>query len=538
MNPLVCNHIKRTVIGVISTLLFFGCEKTTLQWQDEGSHRWAHLRTKRGQDGLIQLTSEKTGVTFRNGISREQIAANRALLNGAGVTTGDVDGDGITDIYFCRTDGPNVLYRNLGGWEFEDITEKAGVACADQFSTGSVFADLDGDNDLDLLVTAIGGSNALFMNDGNGLFTEVTEGSGLASNTGATTMALADVDGDGDLDLYLANYKAILAKDIYTPFELSYDEIVSEENGNYSIRDKFIKHYTVEVRGNQILWFEMGEEDALLLNDGSGHFTKEPVSGDRFSFNGTAPDLRDWGLMARFQDVDLDGDPDLYVCNDFESPDRFYLNDGTGHFSLVSDVAVRSTSNSSMAIDFSDIERDGDLDFFIADMLSVRHKRRKTQMGTMLPTPLTIGAIDNRPQYMRNTMFLNRGDNTYAEIAQYAGLQASEWTWSITFLDMDLDGYEDVLLTTGHAFDVMDSDTDAMIRSRTRSGMIDFTKSTMFLYPRLETANFAFRNSGNLTFEQMSDAWGFSSTDISHGMALADFDNDGDLDVVVNRLES
>ena len=522
-------------MGIFSSI-FMQCESSN--WQSEESHQWKVLSPKGANTGLTPLYSDQTRVDFRNFVSKKNIVHNRHLLNGSGVTTGDVDGDGLIDIYFCRTEGSNVLYRNLGGWKFEDITDKAGVACKDQFSTGTVLSDIDGDNDLDLLVTALGGPNAVFLNDGSGQFHEVTKEAGLMGNSGATTMALADVEGDGDLDIYLANYKTILAKDIYTPFELSYDEIVSEENGGYKIRDKFIDHYTVEVRGNQILWFEMAEEDALYLNDGSGRFTKKLVSGDHFNFGGTEPDLRDWGLTARFQDVDLDGDPDLYVCNDFDSPDRFYLNDGTGHFSLISDVAVRSTSNSSMAVDFSDLERDGDFDYFIADMLSTRHDRRKTQMGIMIPTPMTIGAITNRPQYMRNTLFLNRGDNTYAEIAQYGGVQASEWTWSITFLDMDLDGYEDLLLTTGHAFDVMDSDTDAMIRARTRSGMIDFTKSTMFLYPRLETSNFAFRNSGNLTFEQKSDAWGFSSEDISHGMALADFDNDGDLDVVINRLES
>ena len=216
-------------ISVITVFLFFGCEGMTLQWNDEISHRWAFLRAKQGQDGLIQLSSKNTGVTFQNDITRELIAANRALLNGSGVTTGDVDGDGLIDIYFCRTEGSNVLYRNLGGWKFEDITDKAGVACKDQFSTGTVLSDIDGDNDLDLLVTALGGPNAVFLNDGSGQFHEVTKEAGLAGNSGATTMALADVDGDGDLDIYMANYKTILAKDIYTPFELSYDEIVSEE---------------------------------------------------------------------------------------------------------------------------------------------------------------------------------------------------------------------------------------------------------------------------------------------------------------------
>ena len=202
-------------ISVITVFLFFSCEGMTLQWNDEISHRWAFLRAKQGQDGLIQLSSKNTGVTFQNNITRELIAANRALLNGSGVTTGDVDGDGLIDIYFCRTEGSNVLYRNLGGWKFEDITEKAGVACKDQFSTGTVLSDIDGDNDLDLLVTALGGPNAVFLNDGSGQFHEVTKEAGLAGNSGATTMALADVDGDGDLDIYMANDKKRSVRDIY-----------------------------------------------------------------------------------------------------------------------------------------------------------------------------------------------------------------------------------------------------------------------------------------------------------------------------------
>ena len=202
-------------IGIMTAFLFFGCEGMTLQWNDEISHRWADLRAKQGQAGLIQLSSKNTGVTFQNDISRELIAANRALLNGSGVTTGDVDGDGLIDIYFCRTEGSNVLYRNLGGWKFEDITEKAGVACKDQFSTGTVLSDIDGDNDLDLLVTALGGPNAVFLNDGSGQFHEVTKEAGLAGNSGATTMALADVDGDGDLDIYMANDKKRSVRDIY-----------------------------------------------------------------------------------------------------------------------------------------------------------------------------------------------------------------------------------------------------------------------------------------------------------------------------------
>jgi hypothetical protein len=170
-------------------------------------------------------------------------------------------------------------------------------------------------------------------------------------------------------------------------------------------------------------------------------------------------------------------------------------------------------------------------------MLSREHQRRKTQMGTMAPTPLAIGAIDNRPQYMRNTLFLNQGDETYAEIAPYSDVQASEWTWSAAFLDIDLDGFEDLLMTTGNFYDAQDSDTDELIRLRVMSGFSDY-RQTIFMYPSLELPNFAFRNRGDLTFEETGAAWGFNSTDISHGMAFGDFDNDGDLDVVTNRFDT
>jgi hypothetical protein len=189
-----------------------------------------------------------------------------------------------------------------------------------------------------------------------------------------------------------------------------------------------------------------------------------------------------------------------------------------------------------MGVDFSDIDRDGDVDFFLAEMLSREHPRRKTQMGLMSVTPVSIGEIDNRPQYMRNTLFLNRGDHTYAEIAQYAGVQASEWSWSPIFLDVDLDGYEDLLVVTGHYYDAMDSDTQLKLKTISTSAYNQL-QSEVFAYPRLDTPNFIFRNQGDLTFKEVGEAWGFASSDVSHGMALGDFDNDGDLDVVINRLD-
>jgi len=242
--------------------------------------------------------------------------------------------------------------------------------------------------------------------------------------------------------------------------------------------------------------------------------------------------------MAQFRDINNDSHPDIYICNDFESPDRAWINNGDGTFKAISKLAIRHTSNSSMAVDFADLNKDGYTDFFVTDMMSQSHILKKTQMGTMAPTPLSIGEIDNRPQYMHNTMFLNRGDHTFSEISQFSNTYASEWSWATMFMDVDLDGHEDILITTGHMYDVQDSDalarqTDALQRINS----FDVYKRMIFDFPTLELKNVAFKNKGGLKFETVSNGWGLGNQkDISHGMATADLDNDGDLDIVINRL--
>jgi hypothetical protein len=198
-------------------------------------------------------------------------------------------------------------------------------------------------------------------------------------------------------------------------------------------------------------------------------------------------------------------------------------------------LAVRNTSNSSMAVDFSDVDRDGNVDILVGDMLG-RGPRRKSQVPTHTPLPKLIGRIDDRPQWQRNTLLWNRGDGTFAQIGGYAGIEASDWTWDVLFLDVDLDGYEDVLATTGHLWDVMDADT--WERVRTTFTPLDW-RWELALFPKLAVKNVAFRNNGDLTFSDAGVAWGFAGEDaISHGMATADLDGDGALDLVVNRLSS
>ncbi len=511
----------------------------SIKWHEEPEYRWAELPSPEfGKPGFELLPTSETGITFTNSLTPDQIGDNQFLLGGSGVATGDIDGDGLTDVYFSCLDGSNVLYKNLGNWKFRDITRQAGVACSNRFSTGTTFADIDGDYDLDLLVTSLGGANACFLNDGSGNFTEVTDSAGLKSNNGSTSMALADIDGDGDLDLYMTNFKKTSVENIYSPREREHGRVARKVGSTYEILPQFKEHYRIEMICDQPFLYENAEPDFLYLNDGKGHFNLASFTDGRFLDEEGNPvsEQKDWGLMPRLQDMDNDGDPDIYVCNDYWSPDRIWMNDGTGHFQAISKTAIRHTSKFTMAMDFSDIDRDGDLDFFLIDMLAQDHPRRMQQMGTNTALPTAIGQFDNRPQIKRNTLFLNRGDRTYAEIAHFSGVHATEWTWSVRFFDVDLDGYEDIIATNGQTHDFEDTDTNDRVQRLSVYGY-DRRKLTS-LFPSYLTSNIAFRNNGDLTFENVSAEWGFTVPDMSWGMAFADFDNDGDLDIATNRLDA
>jgi hypothetical protein len=437
----------------------------------------------------------------------------------------------LVDIYLARR----------GDWRFEDVTEQAGVAAPNRFSTGVTFVDVDGDRDLDLLVTALGGPNALYVNDGAGRFEEKSEEVGLESRRGSMTASFADIEGDGDLDLFVSNYKVATVDDLFPPWEREFDRVVRPTDGGFEVAERFRDHYRASIREdlNVVVRTERADPDWLYLNDGTGRFESVPIASGRFHDSDGNPITAEpdyFVLSARFFDADGDLDPDLLVAADFEDPDFFWINDGTGMFREIPRLALRNTSNSAMALDFSDVDRDGDVDFFEVDMLSRDLRRRMTQRPSHTAQPKMIGAIDNRPQMMRNTLFLNRGDNTYAQVSYQAGIEASGWSWSAVFLDVDLDGYEDLLLSTGHIWDVMDSDIQERLRSSVPGPN---WRRGRFLYPRLNLENVAFRNRGDLTFDEVSTDWGFGNEpDVSHGIALGDLDEDGDLDVVINRFES
>ena len=519
--------------------LFTGCSSDTpLHWIQGKGYRWAKVNPGFfGRTGFRELGPQKTGINFENHLPDSLIVRNQILLNGSGVAAGDINGDGLVDLYFAQLDGPNKLYENTGDMHFKDITSSAGVALTGYYSTGAVFADVDGDGDLDLLVTSLNKDNVLFLNDGKGHFHR-SQTSGLGPSRGATTITLADIDGDGDLDMYIANYRKKSVRDVYNLSQLTWGETTKKVGRKYVLRPPFNDFYTIVYRKHRSPnRQETGGRDELYLNDGKGHFKKITDLKDRFlDSNGKPLGLKKyWGLTAKFYDLNGDGKPDLYVCNDFWSPDRIWINQGEGIFRQLNPKSIRNFSFSSMSVDFSDINRDGYPDFFVTEMLGPDHQRMLQDFVPAEPFSIGPGFIYNQPQYNRNSLYLNRGDTTFAEISNYSNVTATGWSWGTKFLDVDLDGYEDLLINNGNLFDLQDMDTQnetypeaAHSRYKVRKYLVS--------YPPLKLVNKAYRNNGDLTFTDKSKDWGFHDADVSQGLATGDLDNDGDIDLAVNRL--
>ena len=499
--------------------------------------------------GFSHVDSGKSGLRFTNTVPEDRHLTNQIYLNGSGVAAGDVDGDGRCDVFLAGMGGCSSLFQNLGDWRFENITAKAGLKLAGLDCTGAVMTDVDGDGDLDLLIATIDTGLRVLLNDGKGHFSEPVRSTQLNRGKGGMSLALADMDGDGDLDCYICNYRTVTIRDQpntrFTLRNIDGRSQVVGINGVPVTDPALASRFTFRVRetpsGGTFDYDENGEPDVLLRNDGAGNLTPMSWTDGTFldeSGQALSAPPHDWGLAVMFRDFTGDGAPDLYVCNDFKSPDRIWVNDGRGRFRPLPALALRQTSLSSMGVDFGDLNRDGHDDFLVLDMLSRDHFRRLSQRIDIKPEVLPVGAILNRPQAPRNTLFMARGDGTWAETARFSGLEASEWSWTPIFLDVDLDGYEDILISNGFARDGMNMDVvsriEAVKKSKTMSSVEQLRLRAMF--PKLDTANLAFRNLGNMKFVEAGKDWGFDLRGISQGMCLADLDNDGDLDAVINNF--
>ncbi|MBL9135774.1 MAG: VCBS repeat-containing protein, partial [Verrucomicrobiales bacterium] len=354
--------------------------------------------------GFTRVDPGLAGVPFTNELSGDMALTNAVAHNGSGVAVGDIDGDGWPDLYFCRLQGPNRLFLNRRNWRFEEM-DPGPARCAEDLSTGAVMVDVDGDRDLDLLVNGIAAGTRLFVNDGRGGLTESTH-SGLSRTASPMSMALADIDGDGDLDLYCTHYIDVMhLADPTTRFALARrgDQWeVAKVNGESTRMPRWKDRFEATADGKVR---ELPEVHGLYRNEGQGRFTAiQDLPGTFVDEQGRslAP-FRDWGLSVMFRDLNRDGAPDLYVCNDNASPDRVWINTGRGSFRPLEAGILRHTSRSSMGLDFADIDRDGLDDFLVLDMLAHEHAKRMTQLVREHPDRAERERSDSQPRFGRNT---------------------------------------------------------------------------------------------------------------------------------------
>jgi len=502
-------------------------------------------RPATGSPGFTRIEAAAAGVHVTNSVPADRYLTNQIYLNGSGIALGDVTGDRLPDLLFAAPSGQTALFRNLGGWKFQSQPDSLPALVRGLDGSGVLLADLDGDGDLDVVLNTVGQGTHVWWNQGQGTF---TVGPVLNQGHAGTSLAAADADGDGDLDLYTANYRPTTIRDDpggkFTIRPEATGHRVVSYNGRPTSDPDLVGRFVVGPSGVK----ETGEPDTLFLNEGQGRFRAVSWTEGVFLDDAGKPLVAppyDWGLSVLFRDLTGDGRPDLYVCNDFESPDRFWINEtvpgGPVRFRAAPLRALRHTSAFSMGADAADVDRDGIDDFLVLDMLSRQHSDRNRQADNLPPSRHSPGLPEERNQFSQNTLFLGRGDGTFAEIARFAGVAASEWSWTPLFLDVDLDGWEDLLISNGHELDMMDADiieqSERLKAQKARSTnreLLDLRK----MFARLATPNAAFRNHGNLAFTDVSTTWRFDTESVTHGMALADLDDDGDLDVVQNNLNA
>lgn len=465
-----------------------------------------------GTNPLFRLTSpQNTGVTFANAVEERpglNILEAEYFFNGGGVAAGDVNNDGLPDIYLTANNGSNALYLNEGDFRFREITRQAGVADSDGWSSGVAMADVNGDGLLDIYVCKTGKGdpeerrNRLFVNNGDLTFTERAEEYGLNDPGYSTHAVFFDYDLDGDLDAYIVNYSAKR----YRGFDI-----------------RTIRNRTDPYAG-----------DRLLRND-DGRFTD--VSREARIIQNPIG----FGLSATVSDLNRDGWPDIYVANDFMEKDYLYINGGNGTFS--EEVAGRTTHISyfSMGADAADYNNDSFPDIFTADMLPDRYERMRMFRGPDYRNYHQLAAAGYHRQNMRNMLQLNNGDGTFTETGQLAGVDKTDWSWAVLMADFNNDGWKDVFVTNGFPRDYTNRDyLNKILWARYPDGKLGSDSEELFdlvqKMPEVRLHNHAFKNNGDLTFERAGKAWGLDHYAVSTGAAYADLDDDGDLDLIVNNL--
>lgn len=466
---------------------------------------------------FASITSEESGIDFRNELV-ETLESNyyqyMYMYIGGGVATADFNNDGLVDVFFISNSNDNKLYLNKGDLKFEDITKKAGIVKRPGFDAGVTVADVNSDGYMDIYISRGGWqdvdnrfANMLYINNGDLTFTERAAEMGLADTNRGIQATFFDYDLDNDLDVYISNTPDITGK-IEVP---DLDQIHKDPN-------------TSKFKGS----------DKLYNNDGTGHFTDVSAKA------GLLLDLG-FGLNPQVGDLNEDGWPDIYVCNDFNYPDLAYINNGDGTFTESRDKLFKHMSFNSMGSDMSDINNDGLLDLMTLDMNPEDYVRSKTTMAmTSIAQFELMVERGYHHQYMHNMLQLNNGNGTFGEISKMSGMADTDWSWSLLSADFDLDGFNDIYVTNGVYRDVIDRDKNneilQILRTNNRKPTPEDFLSFAQMLPQQKLNNYFFKNKGDLTFKNMSKIWADTVETFSNGAAYADLDNDGDLDVVVNNI--
>jgi len=467
------------------------------------------------------LVSRQTGITFSNKIEETlnlNVLMYEYLYNGGGVAVGDLNGDNLEDIYFSANVSGNQLYLNQGKLKFKETALVSGVmGRSGPWKTGVVFVDINGDKKLDIYQCYSGNlptekrTNQLFVNQGNDengipIFKEMAEDYGIASNAPSTSASFFDFDLDGDLDLFILNHNT-----------------------------KSIQNQDVKL--TKVLLKEKHEAGSQLFENRNGKFIEitQPA--------GISSSSLSYGLGVAVSDINQDGWPDIYIGNDYSMPDYLYINQKDGTFKDEILERLGHTSHFSMGNDIADFNNDGLPDIFTLDMLPEGNERQKLLLGLDNFELFELNVNKGfHHQYMRNMLHLNTGDGTFLEIAQLAGVSNTDWSWASLFADFDNDGWKDLFITNGYLRDYnnqdflkyMDNYVQTSGGNLKREDLLNMVKNM----PSSNLTNYIFQNNKNLTFQNQTKAWGINHVANSSGAAYSDLDNDGDLDLIINNINS
>ena len=441
-----------------------------------------------------------------------------------GICTGDINGDGLPDFYVTSPSGGGRLYRNRGGFQFTDATQEAGLG-TDFWGTGASMVDLNNDGHLDLFVCCYRQPNRAYINDGTGRFSDRAAALHLGFSGGSMTMGWADTDADGDLDGYLATTGT--APPPTAKFRVKMVPRAGDGKEVPVVVPEVEEYWQILILpGDRAMRIDSAQHDRVFRQD-VGKFSDvtaaSGVKGPYFTLSVTA-----W-------DYDADQRPDWYVANDFSGPDRLLRNRGDGTFDDRLLQAVPHTPWFSMGSDTGDLNNDGLIDLFATDMSATTHYREKVMMGNMDTMSWFLDWAEPR-QFMRNAVYLNTGTGRMLQAAQLLGVSSTDWTWTPRLEDFDNDGWLDLFITNGIMRDAMHSDMTDYADNVLKPGTPEFVKFWKE-QPMRKEKNAAFRNTGALKFENVGAAWGLDREGVSFGAATADFDNDGDLDLVVSNAD-